>query len=52
MANYRVMCVKYGWAEVKASSESEALSISEKLKDSDFDWSDADDYQVVEEIDY
>lgn len=52
MAKYRVMCIKYGWAEIEAASESEALNIAEELHDRCFDWSDADDHQVVEEIDY
>jgi hypothetical protein len=46
------MCVKHGWAVVEADSESEAEEAAEKLPGSQYDWSDADDYQVVEEIDY
>lgn len=52
MAKYRVMCVKYGWAVVEAGSESAAEEIAQAMPDSSFDWSDADDHQVVEEVDY
>lgn len=51
MAKYRVMCVKYGWAVVEAKSESDALESAENMKDRDFDWSDPDDHQIVEELD-
>lgn len=52
MAKYRVMCVKYGWAEVDAETEADAISVAESFPDSGFQWSDRDDYQVAEEIDY
>lgn len=52
MAKYRIMCIKYGWAEVEASSEAEAEEAARTFPDSFYDWSDADDHQVVEEIDY
>lgn len=52
MKNYRVMVVKYGFAEVEAENENEALELIDDMQDKDFDWSDFDDGQVVEEVDY
>lgn len=50
--NYRVMVIKYGFAVVEAENENEALEIIEDMDDRDFDWSDFDDGQVLEEVDY
>lgn len=50
--NYRVMVVKYGYAVVEAETEKEALELIDDMQDKDFDWSDFDDGQVVEEVDY
>lgn len=52
MNKYRVMVVKYGYAVVEADSESEVLELVDDMNDKDFDWSDFDDGQVVEEVDY
>lgn len=52
MKNYRVMVIKYGYAVVEAKNEAEALELIDDMQDNDFDWSDFDDGQVVEEIDY
>lgn len=52
MKNYRVMVVKYGYAVVEAETENEALELIDNMRDKDFDWSDFDDGQVVEEVDY
>ena len=49
---YRVMVVKYGFAVVETDSENEALDLINDMRDKDFDWSDFDDGQVVEEVDY
>lgn len=49
---YRVMVVKYGYAVVDVDNENEALELIGDMEDSDFDWSDFDDGQVVEEVDY
>ena len=49
---YRVMVVKYGFAIVEADNESEAQDLIDDMRDEDFDWSDFDDGQVVEEVDY
>lgn len=52
MKKYRVMVVKYGYAVIEADSEKEAQDLIDDMKDKDFDWSDFDDGQVVEEVDY
>ena len=51
MKHYRVMVIKYGFADIEAESETEALDLVDDMDDEDFDWSDFDDGQVVEEID-
>ena len=48
---YRVMVVKYGFSTVEADDENEALELIEDMSDKDFDWSDFDDGQVIEETD-
>ena len=50
MPKYRVMCKKYGWVAVEAASEEEALDKAEQMTDHEFDWSDADDHEVVDEF--
>ena len=52
MKKYRTMVVKYGYAIVEADSEAEALEKTKAMSDHDFDWSEFDDEQVVEEVDY
>lgn len=52
MNKYRVMVVKYGYAVVEAEDEIDALSLVGDMRDKDFDWSDFDEGQVVEEVDY
>ena len=52
MAKYRLMVIKYGYAVVEADNESEALELIDDMDDRDFDWSDFDDGQVIEEVDY
>jgi len=52
MAKYRVMCIRYGWAVVEADNECAAETIAEGLPVNAFDWSDTDDHQVVEEVNY
>lgn len=49
---YRGMAVKYGYVVVTAQSEEEALEKLKKLDAVSYDWSDPDDEQIVEEIDY
>lgn len=52
MKCYRVMVIKYGFADVEAENEAEALNLIDDMYDKDFDWSDFGDGQVVEEIEY
>lgn len=49
MAKMRVMVVKYGYAVVEAKTKSEALELTEGMSDSDFDWTDFDDAQVIDD---
>ena len=48
MSKTRVMVKKYGCVVVDADSDSEAIDIAKTMQDSDFDWSDFDDPEVVE----
>lgn len=48
MAKMRVMVVKYGYVVVEADTESEAIEKAENMNDGEFDWSDPDDTQVVD----
>ena len=48
---YQAMCVRYGFVEVEASSEAEAIDIAEGLPMSEYSWSDADDHQVSDVLD-
>ena len=52
MKTYRVMVVKYGYADIGAESEAEALELVDDMSDKDFDWTDFGDEQVIEEIEY
>lgn len=47
---YRVQCVRYGFADVEAESEEAAINIAEELSTSAYNWSDADAYEVIDEI--
>ena len=49
MSKMRVMVVKYGYAVVEADTESEAIELANDMDDGDFDWSDFDDTQVVDD---
>ncbi len=49
MKKMRVMVVKYGYAIVEAETEKEALNTTRNMDDSEFDWSDFDDEQVVDD---
>ena len=51
MKNYRIVVVKYGWAEIEAENEDEALDIVGDMQDKDFDWSEFGEAEVVEEVD-
>lgn len=52
MKKYRTMVQKYGYAVVEAEDGQEALKKTREMSDSEFDWSDFGDEQVVEEVDY
>lgn len=47
MKTYRIMANRYGFIDIEAESESDALEQAEKLDESEFNWSDADDFQSV-----
>lgn len=49
MAKMRVMVIKYGYAVVEADTESEAIKLTNNMDDRDFDWSEFDDAQVVDD---
>lgn len=49
MAKMRVMVVKYGYAVVEVDTESEAIDLAHDMDDEDFDWSDFDEAQVVDD---
>lgn len=48
MAKMRVMVVKYGYAVVDAKTEKDAIELTEDMDNSEFDWSDFGDAQVVD----
>ena len=50
MKCYRVAVIKFGFANVEAENEEEALNLIDDMYDKDFDWTDFCDGQVVEEI--
>ena len=49
MAKMRVMVIKYGYAVVDVESEEDAVELTKDMDDSEFDWSDFDDAQVVDD---
>lgn len=52
MPKYKVMVIKYGFADIEAESESQAQEMINNMRDHDFQWSDFDYGEVLEEIDY
>lgn len=44
-----VMVVKYGYAVVEAETDAEAVEKAKNMSDGEFDWSDFDDAQVVDD---
>ena len=44
----RVMVVKYGYIVIDTDNEEDAIEQTKNMSDSDFDWSDFDDAQVVD----
>lgn len=54
MKRFRAMVVSYGYTEVEAETESEALEKCEDMITQGrqaFDWSQPDNAQIIEEID-
>lgn len=49
MAKMRVLVCKYGYAVIDADTKSEAIEKSEKMSDGEFDWTDFEDAQVVDD---
>ena len=52
MKYYRVMVTAYGYADIKANSEEEALNMVDDMDNSDFDWDNdfsSQDAEIVEE---
>lgn len=49
MRKMRVMVTKYGYAVVEAETAETALQKVSTMDDSEFDWSDPDDGQVVDD---
>ncbi len=45
----RVMVVKYGYAVVETETDAEAVEKTKNMSDGEFDWSDFDDAQVVDD---
>ena len=50
MKTYRVMVVKYGYADIKADNETDALDWADNMYDDEFQWTDAGDAEIVEVI--
>ena len=44
----RIMVVKYGYAVVETETDAEAVEKAKNMSDGEFDWSDFDDAQVVD----
>lgn len=44
----RVMVVKYGYTVIDTDNEEDTIEQAKNMSDSDFDWSDFDDAQVVD----
>ena len=51
MPKFRVMVIKYGFVDVEAETENDAIEAAENMSDHDFDWSDFDEAQVIGEVD-
>lgn len=49
MRKMRIMVCKYGYAVVDAETEAEAIGKAKNMDDSEYDWSDSDDAQVVDD---
>lgn len=52
MKTYRIMVVAYGYADIEANSEEEALAMVDDMDDGDFGWDygySSEDAKVVDE---
>ena len=47
MKEFEIMVVKYGYVNVEAKSEGEALEAIKNLKDSEFDWGEWGNEEIV-----
>ena len=47
---YRIVVTKYGYANVEADSADEALELVNDMDDGDFDWSEFDEAEIMEEF--
>ena len=48
---YRICVTKFGFADVEANSADEAIMIAENdMTDKDFDWSEFDEAEIIEEF--
>ncbi len=47
MKEFEIMVVKYGYINVEADSEGEALEVIKNLKDSEFDWGEWGNEEIV-----
>ena len=48
--NYRVCVIKYGYIDIEADNADEALEVANDADDKDFDWSEFDEAEIVEEF--
>lgn len=49
---YKICVTKYGYADIEANSADEAIKIAENdMSDKDFDWSEFDEAEIMEEFD-
>lgn len=48
----RVMVTKYGFVDLDAKTDEEAIEKAKNLQDSDFDWSDFDEPKVIDDSIY
>lgn len=49
MTKMRIMVIKYGYAVVDVESEKDAVELTKDMDDSEFDWSEFGDAQVVDD---
>lgn len=47
MKEYRIMVVKYGYIDIEANNDGEALEAVKDMKNEDFDWSEFCNEEIV-----